>query len=61
MTISYKLLGNDPIFDEASTHILKKETIDSKTTTYWVPKDEDNSDYQAYLEWSKTNTAEAAD
>ena len=28
MTISYKLLGNDPIHNEPNTHILKKETID---------------------------------
>ena len=28
---------------------------------YWIPFDEDNTDYQTYLEWAKTNTAEAAD
>ena len=62
MTISYKLLGNDPIHNEPNTHVLKKETIDSKTTTYWVPKDESNTDYQAYLAWvAEGNTAEAAD
>lgn len=26
-----------------------------------IPLDESNSDYQEYLEWAKTNTAEAAD
>ena len=26
-----------------------------------IPFDEANSDYQQYLEWAKTNTAEAAD
>jgi len=26
-----------------------------------VPSDPDNTDYQEYLEWAKTNTAEAAD
>jgi len=26
-----------------------------------IPLDPDNTDYQAYLEWAKTNTAEAAD
>ena len=26
-----------------------------------IPKDEANTDYQEYLEWAKTNTAEAAD
>ena len=62
MTISYKLLGNDPIHNEPSTQILKKVTVDGKTTTYWIPKDEKNRDYQAYLEWvSKGNTPQEAD
>jgi hypothetical protein len=26
-----------------------------------IPFDSDNTDYQEYLEWAKTNTAEAAD
>ena len=26
-----------------------------------IPYDEANTDYQQYLEWAKTNTAEAAD
>jgi len=26
-----------------------------------IPKDETNADYQEYLEWAKTNTAEASD
>jgi len=26
-----------------------------------IPFDEANTDYQEYLEWAKTNTAEAAD
>ena len=26
-----------------------------------IPIDEENTDYQEYLEWAKTNTAEAAD
>tara|TARA_R100000234_G_scaffold11177_1_gene6257 strand:- start:113 stop:301 length:189 start_codon:yes stop_codon:yes gene_type:complete len=62
MTISYKLLGNDPIHNDPSTHVLKKVTVDDKTTTYWIPKDEANTDYQEYLEWvSKGNTPEEAD
>jgi len=31
---------------------------DNKTS---IPIDEANTDYQEYLEWAKTNTAEAAD
>ncbi len=27
----------------------------------WIPFDPTNIDYQEYLEWTKTNTAEAAD
>jgi hypothetical protein len=27
----------------------------------WIPLDPDNTDYQDYLEWAKTNTTEAAD
>ena len=68
MTISYKLLGNDPIHNEPSTHVLKKETVDGKTTTYWVPFDEANTDYQEYLKWlngedpyTEKGTPEAAD
>ena len=63
MTISYKLLGNDPIHNEPSTNILKKVTVDGKTTTYWIPKVEANTDYQEYLEWKAIdgNEPEAAD
>ena len=31
------------------------------THTFCIPFDEANTDYQEYLEWAKTNTAEAAD
>lgn len=42
------------------------EKTDSKTgEKTWlkidIPVDEDNTDYQEYLKWAKTNTAEAAD
>ena len=37
------------------------ESIIRKEDGAMIPKDEANSDYQAYLEWAKTNTAEAAD
>ena len=34
---------------------------DDSGVKYWIPKNEANSDYQKYLEWAKTNTAEEAD
>ena len=47
MTINYQLLGNDPMLAEMGqtvplNYILKKVTVDSKTTTYWVPKNNEN-------------------
>ena len=33
----------------------------SGTNHLAIPLDPDNTDYQEYLEWAKTNTAEAAD
>ena len=57
--MTYKLLANntDPVTGETteSTCILRKED------NAFIPKDEDNTDYQEYLEWAKTNTAEEAD
>ena len=48
-----------------------KSAIDGKTTgvlkagegniSLHIPISNDNTDYQEYLEWAKTNTAEAAD
>ena len=62
MTITYKLLGNCPIIGTPLNGILKKETVGVTTTTYFVPKDEGNTDYQIYLAWvAEGNTAEAAD
>ena len=37
------------------------ESIIRKEDGAMIPKDEANTDYQEYLEWAKTNTAEAAD
>ena len=43
-------------------YILKKVTVDSKTTVYTVPKNEENTDYQEYLAWlAEGNTPEAAE
>ena len=38
-----------------------KKTVLRKTDNAYIPFDEANTDYQDYLEWAKTNTAEAAD
>ena len=53
--------------DKEVEHIIKTKTytVDGKTVTSIekaiIPFDEGNRDYQEYLEWAKTNTAEAAD
>ena len=38
-----------------------EESIIRKEDNAYIPKDEANTDYKDYLEWAKTNTAEAAD
>ena len=37
------------------------KTVLRKADNIFIPFDEANTDYQEYLEWAKTNTAEAAD
>ena len=57
MTISYKLT-KDPITGDPGTSVNKTE--DGKIS--FIPMDERNTDYQAYLEWvAAGNTPEAAD
>ena len=52
----YKLVKNP------FTNVIESvKIVDSDSNTKFIPFDEANSDYQAYLEWAKTNTAEAAD
>ena len=54
MTYTYKKIKN--IDGTTSTSgILRKEDKAQ------IPFDPANTDYQEYLEWAKTNTAEAAD
>ena len=55
MTHTYKLLAKSIGEDTAPNVILR--TSDG----IYIPKDEANTDYQEYLEWAKTNTAEEAD
>tara|TARA_R100001510_G_scaffold56510_1_gene62236 strand:- start:664 stop:846 length:183 start_codon:yes stop_codon:yes gene_type:complete len=56
ITKRYKRV-NPPVsgMDETMIH-----RIDSHNPC-WIPMDEANTDYQEYLEWAKTNTAEEAD
>ena len=35
--------------------------LTSEHPNIYIPKDEENIDYQDYLEWCKTNTTEEAD
>ena len=57
MTITYKLYKNSEYSDTPNS-VIKKE--DGKVVLQ-APFDPANTDYQEYLEWAKTNTAEAAD
>ena len=56
----YKLVQTDSTQTgkSAEVYCVKKES--NKVTTC-IPLDPANIDYQEYLEWAKTNTAEAAD
>ena len=55
------------LFDGSKTDrtdcILKIKDEDGNTLTnpIFIPFSSDNTDYQEYLEWAKTNTAEASD
>jgi hypothetical protein len=53
--------GKDPVDNEIN-QVVKKETIGDLTHILSIPMDENNTDYQDYLEWVEAgNTAEAAD
>ena len=56
MAISYKFFKT--LLNNKATHVIKTDDSGVKTT---IPFDEGNTDYQEYLEWAKTNTAEEAD
>jgi hypothetical protein len=59
MTYTYKKIADYDDFgkriEDCNDQILRKED------NAIIPFDETNKDYQEYLEWAKTNTAEAAD
>ena len=51
--MSYKLLKD---LKGNANNVIKR-----KSDNAHIPMDEANTDYQEYLEWAKTNTAEEAD
>jgi len=46
---------------DGTTETIVIQAITRKSDGAWIPFDEANTDYQEYLEWAKTNTAEATD
>ena len=54
MSYTYKKLKDSKTGNELDL-ILRKED------NAFIPKNNENQDYQEYLEWAKTNTIEAAD
>jgi len=56
--MAYKLLGNHTAPELEGKPI---EFILRKTDGAWIPENTENTDYQEYLEWAKTNTADPAD
>ena len=59
MTYTYKLVADrtDPVTGkkESAQFLIRKED------GALIPKDEENTNYQEYLEWVKTNTPDPAD
>ena len=56
--MTYKLLNDT---DSITGETKEANVIIRLSDNASIPKDEANIDYQEYLEWAKTNTAEAAD
>ena len=55
---TYKLYKNS---DGEVKFVTKNYDLSEGNIVVDIPFDEENTDYQEYLEWAKTNTAEAAD
>ena len=56
--MNYKYITNRETGSNDTGYI---QRINDDGTQSTIPFDPDNTDYQEYLEWAKTNTAEAAD
>ena len=57
MTIYYKFAPLNR--ENKQDTVIKIDSTKSQKT--FIPFDSDNTDYQEYLEWAKTNTTEEAD
>lgn len=57
MTISYKFAPLNR--ENKQDTVIKIDSTKSQKT--FIPFDSDNTDYQEYLEWAKTNTTEESD
>ena len=63
---NFKLMAypTNPIY-KFTKNLITDENVSIKITVNsvesFIPFDEANTNYQEYLEWAKTNTAEAAD
>ena len=57
MTISYKFAPLNR--ENKQDTVIKIDSTKSQKT--FIPFDSDNTDYQEYLEWARTNTTEEAD
>jgi len=58
----YKKIPNETrTKKDGTTETIVVQAIRRISDNAWIPFDEGNRDYQGYLEWAKTNTAEAAD
>ena len=60
--LKYKLVNHPSgVLQTGLSGILRTVDEFGKTDNSFIPLDTANVDYQQYLEWAKTNTAEAAD
>ena len=58
----YKKFKLDPNGSAVTDMIMQIKDADGNSITpKFIPFDEANSDYQAYLKWAETNTPEEAD
>ena len=60
--LKYKKVNHPEIaIQSVLSGLLRTVDIDGNADNAFIPLDPDNIDYQQYLEWAKTNTAEEAD